>query len=702
MVGPRALLLLSVLLLVPSASAISWSDTADDHQAGPYPGHWDDEPVQWMDASTLGWFPYLDVLEAGIDETDSDLRFFVKVATDQPGADDPDAFTYVYYRFYFTFHGEERAAQFVHYLDGSMSFFVVGRPFDFSTNWIRTEYFAFAEPLADGTGWQATIPKRDLRDGDLVPARAGDVLGDIRFNASGARNSYSSPCVPVYVASEQSVDKCWKARDLITGEGSTDGGLGDYTIATNPKGQGHLLWVVERPFRASNGLATTYLFELTLRNLDPEPDTALLQIGNRSEDWTVHLPRLVELPGESAVTVPVAVSVPFEHGHGQAKLMDIRAVSDRQPGIEAVTQVGVIWNEVPQPGGHHPTLYLHADQQANGWMNTMQSDPNGGAPAITHNGYSYNNGLEADSWEARYRIWLNPPLQIGLDFDLQRQLSFQYAIQSNEAIAGAEVTTRVVVTGDPEVVVAQETRTVDLEQGETPIGASLDVAEEADRIPREGNGQLVFQITIAATEPKDPVAQATEFVAPGQLELPAIATQDSFLSLPLFDYHDIIDEGILGSLAQLSLTAQGPTHKGLNPGKTAAFAFTVANHAKGDEPVAWRIVGDAADWAKVTPAESRIPGNGNGTVAVRVTAPADAVEGDEADLLLVGQSTDNANVQVFAHLIAVVVTSEDIPDEAEDAASLEKEARKTADKGIPLPFGVVVAAVALALLRRRS
>lgn len=683
------------LLLLSSANALTWDDPAADHTMTYRTGIEEAEDLDpTVDGDTLDMFRYVDLLGAGVEESEEALRFWVEVAADAPGDNDPEDFEYGQYRFWFTFHGEQRAAEFHHELDGSGDYFILGRPSSFfGGNWIRADAFAFSEPLEEGIGWQATVAKEDLRDLQEIPARAGDVLGDLRVNSSAGKYSYSYPCAPSAI---QRPHDCWDARDSIDGAP-----LGELELTMDPPGVGHLLWLPEAPFRASNGQATTYLFELPLHNLGDAPDTVLLQVGDRPEDWTVHMPTVVDLPPQGNATVPVAVSVPFSHAHGQLRTLSIRAASQEVSDIEAVTEIGVVWTEVPQPGGHHSRLQIHGNDHW-GWMNTLETDPNADGDRFSASSYSSSGGIDGTHREIAYRAALDPALQMGLDFDVDGTVAYGFDIQSEDPLPESSLTVRLRISGEPEIVVGEETTQIDLESGDNRIEGTLAVAPEADHVPYGQDRQLHLDIELETFQEGD-LAGALIGGRSGFSGVPVILTRDAFLQLPLFDFHAIIDDALLQSLSKLSISADNVTQKMVNPGKTAVFSFTAANHAGGEAAVAWDVLGENKDWATVTPEKSVLRGGGNGTVALRVAVPDDAVEGDEADLLLVGQSTSDPNVQVFAHVVALVTTSKDIPDEAADAEALEDQARKTADKGLPAP-GIVLVALAVgavAWLRRR-
>ena len=115
-------------------------------------------------------------------------------------------------------------------------------------------------------------------------------------------------------------------------------------------------------------------------------------------------------------------SVPFAHVHGGFSAFNLSAASQNDPGSFALLNMGVLHTPIPQPAGHHDTLYLHPDAQGGGLfsqvfpfttgvMNTENATPAESTQELSMGGTRDGNG---------WTIPLNPQLQMGLDFDLSR------------------------------------------------------------------------------------------------------------------------------------------------------------------------------------------------------------------------------------------------------------------------------------------
>lgn len=679
--------LVFLLMLLPLAGA-SWDDPAGDQEAGYYTQHWDDEPAAWLPVQQQGWYPVADVLSVGVaEETPDALVWEVRVAGTGTGQGAPLAFPYYRYTLDFTFHDEPRRAEFRYMPEEDHAVLRLSTLDEVPSGqqtFVRQTLDAVydAEALPDGAGWRVVMPKRDLRDSGYVPLRAGDVLSGFTGSAQGGKYSYVSPCAT------NAPETCWKVRDAL-------GPLGDVRVEKDPPGQGHLLLRTDAPLRGSNGEAATFLYNVTLRNLDDVADAVLLQAGGQPPEWEVRMPGVVDLPPGGSVDVPVAVTVPFRHQHGLTQTMQVRAASQAVPGIESLLEVGIVWHSVPQPAGHHDTLWLHA-RDGFGWMNTLAEDPEATGGTISWNSGSFSSGLEEETLALRYNVRLSPRLAMGLDLDPEGTLEATLPLVSDRAEPATVSLSLQVQHPDGAVTLAEGTQEVDLVAGETDVSWSLPVEQAGDRVPFRPDSDLVLVVGVDIERERS-VAQS---ILDDGSATPGLAADGARVRLPLNEYRDVVDQGLLSSLARLSLEPLTEAAKPVNPGRTAAFAFRAHNAESGAETVVWRLEGAHADWAQVYPARSTIPGRGNGTVLVTVTPPEGAADGEAAEVLLVGQSSRDARVQAFARLVAQVTTATDVPDESALADELRGEAARTVGRDSPLPLLVPLAALAVAAARR--
>lgn len=375
--------------------------------------------------------------------------------------------------------------------------------------------------------------------------------------------------------------------------------------------------------------------------------------------------------------------------------MDVTALSQSHPDTTAVQVIGVVWTRIPQPAGHHSQLYPHG-RQGQGWLNTLEEDPDSDQEGIRSRGYIGEPG----SNRFLYPLPLQPALQSGLDFDMSRRLTGQLAIRFVADVSSATLSFELVVEKDNEVVRR-------LARGEVRAGAitansdhafALDAAmlPEADRVPYEEENNLVLRVEI-----ETPAASG---VFSSSADAPVVLPETSVLNLPLVEFLETFDAALLSSLTRFSLVAETPTYKHVNPGNVAAFGFVLGNSGETRETLDWTLVGSNLGWLEVFPPASNVPGGGNATVMVSAHPPEDAVEGEASDALLIGQGRSDPNAQVFVRFVTQVVTSREVGDESEYAEELRGRAGE--QEATP-SVGGSAALVALALavgsrLRRRA
>jgi hypothetical protein len=237
----------------------------------------------------------------------------------------------------------------------------------------------------------------------------------------------------------------------------------------------------------------------------------------------------------------------------------------------------------------------------------------------------------------------------------------------------------------------------------------MPVKVEADRLPFDEDTTIYFRLSVAGVPetPEEIASAAVETATFGNTPLTdmeyagELYSSVSYLRLPLLDYHDDIDPGLLDSLTPLHLEAPEEVVRLANPGKTLAYYFEVLNKGDQADTVEWLVEGPQSEWASVVPGFSDVDAYGRATVAIRVDIPADALREDVADLLLVGQSTENPDTQVFGHFQAIVETEADIPDESSRFAELQSTAQQSESQGAPFPTFIVLVGVALAAILRR-
>ncbi|HLE47656.1 MAG TPA: hypothetical protein VI818_05110 [Candidatus Thermoplasmatota archaeon] len=179
-----------------------------------------------------------------------------------------------------------------------------------------------------------------------------------------------------------------------------------------------------------------------------------------------------------------------------------------------------------------------------------------------------------------------------------------------------------------------------------------------------------------------------------------LVVKQSLLQLPLFEYHDPVDQAFL-NIGSLALRALDLHEKSVNPGRSTVFRFDITNEADVSQHLRLGAEGINAEWATVDGGtELTLEPRERRQATLVVSAPDDAQPGERAELFFVAESIDDPAVVALARVRATVVDVEaaDITDEA---GILERrELSKTPGTSLPV-LALAVLALA-ALVRRRS
>lgn len=379
------------------------------------------------------------------------------------------------------------------------------------------------------------LARADLVDASGAAPFPGRVLDDVH---ALCRNHASGVSV---------VGGVTPTSPLIVRDDLPDAGMepGAWPVTIGAAQTGHALLTSPQPFRSSNGEATTFRYNVTAHNLGAARDEFVLVARDVPSNVNITLAsdRII-LEGGAQEAFPVWVSVPFAHEHGSTTsfILELASVSDA--GSVGRLEMGARYLAVPQPSGHHDTLYLHTYPQDgvtdtavatlpglygnDGYLNTLQEDPGDSRDPLTFS--SASNGVAEDTgtWE----LALNPGLRMGLDVDLSRlgQLSVSFGSRTPmELTVSAEV--YVYGAGDP-VVVARMAPTVTTVSGEvSSVIGELVPDPAADVVAYAPGRQLVLEVRTTNTAPSALLAVDTPWLLPG-----------GWLRLPLLDYHDSVAE----------------------------------------------------------------------------------------------------------------------------------------------------------------
>lgn len=173
----------------------------------------------------------------------------------------------------------------------------------------------------------------------------------------------------------------------------------------------------------SNGESTIHAFVARIHNQGDAEEVTLTTQAPDGYDHATQFQAVRLNQGESA-TVKVWVSSPFAHQHGTDADISLKLAA---AGQTALMPLRLHYPLVPQPTGHHNTMWFHAlppdEQETNvagaevAFWSTLEEDPRGTAqpvPAHRGGGYVQGNGkVLVNIWE--WDLRLSPGLLLDLD-----------------------------------------------------------------------------------------------------------------------------------------------------------------------------------------------------------------------------------------------------------------------------------------------
>lgn len=475
-----------------------------------------------------------------------------------------------------------------------------------------------------------------------------------------------------------------------------------YAIQVGVTQTGHARLSSDIPFRASNGEATTYILEAKASNLADREDTFTFGIAGASDRLTVVVPiQVLVLEAGASRDVPVLVTVPFGHQHGDAESFVLEMRSDSDPGSVGRVEMGIRFLAVPQPAGHHDTVYLHAmppRQQIGpllpfreGFMSTLEEDP----AAAPGNHHSSGSGGIPGQWMYWFYYRLQPTLEMGLDFDLERDGRLVVPIGSATPMMGTKLFATLYLwspEAQSQVTIAMlESESADVQAGAPHrFELAFTASDDADRIPFAPGMEMYLDLRVETTTslPMFGAAEGGAYVAPG-----------GSIQLPLNEWHDDVDE-VLSALAGPGLSPLGDQERMVNPGEAAIFHVSIANPLDTDVDVALEVTGPNQDWATLPASKVRVPAHDTARASVVVRAPANTVPGERADLVLQAYSPDDPAARGLLRFVTLVDTSADHPDDT--AAAAELETKDSPAGGLAVPAAALLVALVAGLRRRQS
>ncbi|MFA5944863.1 MAG: FixG Ig-like domain-containing protein [Candidatus Thermoplasmatota archaeon] len=587
---------------------------------------------------------------------------------------------------------------------------------------------------ASANSLAVTVPRAILLDENGAAPFPGRLLTGFHVASTALSTSFLNN-INLGPAGTQQVPPT-QAGDRMPDDGN---GTIDLTIRLGILQGGNARLTAAIPARASNGEASTFVFEVNATNLGPKQRFTLETLGVPAT-WQVDLPAgLIELAQESTVTFPVIVSTPFAHQHGSFQNFVVEMTGLDHSADVGRVQLGIRYMATPQPAGHHDTMYLHTlpsdgDATFNTlfatlfgfdpsqlYFNTLRPDEDANDAKLPVGGIALGSIGVPPQQLYTWVIPLSPSLAMGLDFDLERTGRLNLALDTVLPMQGTTFSGRIVHTVpdgrrcDGNGIGNQRDCSLDdrlfgagihVAAADLVGGAPVDVAPnskgnsielavaptaEGDYFPFHPDATLALQVNVTFLR-VDPFF--------GPKDAPKISGGE--MVLPLFEYHDPVDQ-VFSSLSSLMITVSGEQQRLVNPGKTALYDLSLMNHGATDATYDLEVSGSNLPWARIL-GDRRItvPAGETRPLGIAIIAPAAAADGDVADLVLTAVDTSDPSARTLARLLTTVDTEAEHPDDTARVPGLDAQlSQKDSPGAAPLAALAVLALAAIAVRRRR-
>ena len=491
-----------------------------------------------------------------------------------------------------------------------------------------------------------------------------------------------------------------------------DDGSGSFALKLGDLVQGDLMLRTPQKVRVSNGGATTFVYELFVRNTADVARDFDLAASQVPDGWDVRIQSPVTVPAGEERRVPVLASIPFAHEHGGQDTFIVDVEAAREAATHGSMRFGVLHTPIPQPTGHHSQLWLHGYEYGGilkdlgplfnggyGWMNAEATLPED-APTLPPNGNSFGG----DEQTYRWYIPLNPRLSVGLDFDIAQTAQLVLGMAGDMAYDG------------------QVRADLWYYRDESAGGESVLLAEgQASPVAHAGGQSTAVDLTLTPTTESDYIAYAretymtlvVELTTPNAVPLsggltglaytPLLTTADFELTLPLEEYHDRLS-GASEATDLIAIRADGPVQKIATPGSLMTYTFNVTNAGASEATYVIDLAGADDERGEVTPRGATTIGAGESKrVVVAVSVPSSAADGEVFEVLLFVRAQNDPTQMAIARTMTEAGRGGDATSDDESAvfAAAQQANAETPGAGVVGALFALLAGAAVVGAQRR-
>lgn len=469
------------------------------------------------------------------------------------------------------------------------------------------------------------------------------------------------------------------------------------------------------PFRVSNGEASTFVYWVNASRAAGGSGTYTLHATNVPSGWGVEVPAgRIDVAQGTRWRFPVILHTAFAHAHGDSESL-VLEMRDVDGAGTARLEIGILYPLVPQPSGHHDTLYLRSRIGQNfgaeataaarepvfgngghevAYMNAAEEDDNDlGAPVdFRRCGPTFSTEVHRC-----LNVPLAPSLQMGLDFRPGETGTLEFELDSPVPLVGARIEGTLVhyrireveivpgfttMTRAPTVLAhLATTNPFDVDRGTAhPVSFEVDPTPAADLVEYERLAGLELRFNLTYTSVPDPL------LVYGVFEVNPRLLPGGVMQLPLDEYKDPV--AALPNLGSDLEWWVNTTERRANAGDVIVYQATLHNRGATDT-FAIRLVGQNREWAEAPTGDVRLRANATHDVTVVVRVPPGSGPQTTADLVLEAASTSDVTRRSLLQFRTIIV-EEPVPDDAQLLDGLQEPGKRSP--------GIGVAALAAGLL----